>query len=84
MYASVCRSYGGHRAGALAACYRGPLLPPVGWGVWIRRPQFFRRPDWSWGGYGSEPTEATFTVGLIVDRTDRVIDQLEALLQPVT
>jgi hypothetical protein len=36
-----------------------------------------------WGRMGSEPTEATFTVGLIVDRTDRVIEQLEALLQPV-
>ena len=36
-----------------------------------------------WGRLGSEPTEATFTVGLIVDRTDRVVEQLEALLQPV-
>jgi hypothetical protein len=37
----------------------------------------------AWGGFRSEPTEATFTVGLIVDRTGREVEQLEALLQPV-
>lgn len=40
-------------------------------------------PRLSWGGMGSEPTEATWTVGLIVDRTGREAEQLEALLQPV-
>jgi hypothetical protein len=40
-------------------------------------------PRLAWGGYRSEPTEATFTVGLIVDRTGREVEQLETLLQPV-
>lgn len=40
-------------------------------------------PRLTWGGMGSAPTEATFTVGLIVDRTGREVEQLEALLPPV-
>jgi hypothetical protein len=40
-------------------------------------------PRLSWGGMDPEPTDATFTVGLIVDRTGREVEQLEALLQPV-
>ena len=40
-------------------------------------------PRLAWGRMGSEPTEATWTVGLIVDRTGREVEQLEALLQPV-
>jgi hypothetical protein len=36
-----------------------------------------------WAARGHEPTDATWTVGLIVDRTNRVVEQLEALLQPV-
>lgn len=40
-------------------------------------------PHLKWNGMQHEPTEATFTVGLIVDRTGREVEQLEALLQPV-
>lgn len=40
-------------------------------------------PRLAWGGMDSAPTEATFVVGLIVDRTGREVEQLEALLQPV-
>jgi hypothetical protein len=36
-----------------------------------------------WGRMGSAPTDATFTVGLIVDRDGREVERLEALLQPV-
>jgi hypothetical protein len=40
-------------------------------------------PRLAWNGPTSEPTDATWTVGLIVDRTDRTVEQLESLLQPV-
>jgi hypothetical protein len=40
-------------------------------------------PRLAWNLMGPEPTEATFTVGLVVDRTGREVEQLEALLEPV-
>lgn len=40
-------------------------------------------PRLTWGLDQDEPTEATFTVGLVVDRTGREVEQLDALLQPV-
>ena len=40
-------------------------------------------PRLRWEAFSPEPTEATFTVGLVVDRTGREVEQLEALLQPV-
>jgi len=40
-------------------------------------------PRLAWGRMGPEPTEATFTVGVIVDRDGREVERLEAVLQPV-
>lgn len=37
-------------------------------------------PRLTWNGPGSEPTEATWTVGLIVDRDGREAERLESLL----
>jgi hypothetical protein len=35
------------------------------------------------GRMGPEPTEATYVVGLVVDNTERAIEQLEELIVPV-
>jgi hypothetical protein len=82
MYASVAaaaETIGQALAGVVGVRYYrqlgGALDPPA---------TVLPPPRLSWGGYGSDPTEAVFTVGLIVDRTDRVVDQLETLLPLVT
>jgi hypothetical protein len=81
MYASVAAA-----SEALAAALRsvpgtryyrqlgGPIDPPA---VVLPLPRLVLN------GYYPEPTEATYVVGLVVDNTERAIEQLEELIVPV-